>query len=40
MLYDLNASHKNNDVFKLNNESGLNFIFGGFTYKGNTTNES
>ena len=40
-LYDLNASHIIGDkTFKLNSDSGLNFTFGGFTYKGDTANES
>ena len=39
-LYDLNASHSKNNTFKLNDDSGLNFTFGGFTYKGDTANES
>ena len=39
-LYDLNASHSKNNSLKLKDESGLNFTFGGFTYKGDTANEN
>ena len=40
-LYDLNASHSGGDgTYKLNDERGLNFTFGGFTYKGDTANEN
>ena len=39
-LYDLNASHTTSSTFKLNSDSGLNFTFGGFTYKGDTINQS
>ena len=35
-LYDINTNKSSNAIFKLNNETGLNFTFGGFTYKGNT----
>ena len=40
-LYDINISKASNNIFKLNDEKGLNFTFGGFTYKENTkyTNE-
>lgn len=38
-LYDLNASHKTSSKFKLNSDSGLNFTFGGFTYKGDSINQ-
>ena len=40
-LYDINISKSANYIFKLNDENGLNFTFGGFTYKENPnyTNE-
>lgn len=34
-LYDINVNKSKSDVFKLNNESGINFTFGGYTYKEN-----
>ena len=38
-LYDININKLvGNGTFKLNNSSGKNFTFGGFTYKGDTTN--
>ncbi len=39
-LYDLNSTHIGNNIFKLSDNSGLNFTFGGFTYKGDSTNEN
>ena len=40
-LYMLNKAKTYNSTFNLNDSStGLNFTFGGFTYKGDTTNES
>ena len=39
-LYDLNASHTTSSTFKLNSDSGYDFTFGGFTYKGDTANEN
>ena len=39
-LYDLNASNSVNEVFKLNDDRGVNFTFGGFTYKNDKNNES
>lgn len=39
-LYDINVNKLAHGIFKLNNESGLNFTFGGFTYKGDTENSS
>ena len=40
-LYMINKEKKYNATFNLNDSNnGLNFTFGGFTYKGDTTNES
>ena len=40
-LYMINKEKNKNSTFNLNDSnSGLNFTFGGFTYKGDTTNES
>ena len=39
-LYDLNSGKHANGIFKLEKDSGLNLTFGGFTYKGDTANES
>ena len=39
-LYDLNANHIGGLEFKLRSDKGSNFTFGGFTYKGDTTNEN
>ena len=39
-LYDLNKSYSRNTKYKLNDDSGLIFTFGGFTYKGDTENEN
>jgi len=36
-LYDINISKTTSNVFKLLDENGYNFTFGGFTYKGNET---
>lgn len=38
-LYDLNKTHTANEIFKLKDDTGLNFTFGGFTYKGDTANQ-
>ena len=40
-LYMINKEKDYNSVYNLNNkDQGLNFTFGGFTYKGDTTNEN
>ncbi len=39
-LYSINIEKNYNSTFKLNDDNGLNFTFGGFTYKGDTTNAS
>ena len=40
-LYMINKEKNKNNTFNLNDSnSGLNFTFGGFTYKGDTANES
>lgn len=39
-LYDINKSKTSNNTFKLDNDSGLGFTFGGFTYEGDTANAS
>ena len=39
-LYDLNETHIYDNTFKLKNDSGWAFTFGGFTYKGDTANEN
>ena len=39
-LYDVNTTRGKNNIFKLNNDTGLDFTFGGFTYKGDTENEN
>ena len=39
-LYMLNKEKTNNSIYNLKDNSGLNFTFGGFTYKGDTTNEN
>ena len=39
-LYDINVSHTTSKTFKLNDNSGLNFTFGGFTYENDKTNKS
>ena len=39
-LYDINIEHNGNDTFKLVSDNGLNFTFGGFTYKEDITNQS
>ena len=40
-LYDINKEkNKGDGTFKLNSDSGLNFTFGGFTYKGDNENKS
>ena len=36
----INIEKNYNSTFKLNDDNGLNFTFGGFTYKGDTTNAS
>lgn len=38
-LYDINKEHVANEKYKLKDENGLNFTFGGFTYKGDKLNE-
>ena len=38
-LYMINKEKTINAVFNLNDSEGLNFTFGGFTYKGDETNE-
>ena len=38
-LYMLNKEKTNNSIYNLKDNSGLKFTFGGFTYKGDTTNE-
>lgn len=37
-LYELNSNYNTSSIFKLNNETGFNFTFGGFTYKGDNAN--
>lgn len=37
-LYDINKEKTVNEKFKLNDDSGINFTFGGFTYKGDSNN--
>ena len=41
-LYDINANHlpSTDGTFKLNDDKGINFTFGGFTYKGDVANQS
>ncbi len=40
-LYDINKEKIAGDgIFKLNSDSGLNFTFGGFTYKGDVVNKN
>ena len=39
-LYDINISKTVNDKYKLKDNTGLNFTFGGFTYKGDITNQT
>ncbi len=39
-LYYINSEHTVSSVFKLNNDDGYNFTFGGFTYEGDLSNSS
>ena len=41
-LYDINVNHlpSTDGIFKLNDDKGINFTFGGFTYKGDVANQS
>lgn len=39
-LYDLNAKHITNEVYKASDDNGFNLTFGGYTYKGDSENEN
>ena len=39
-LYDVNVSKDSNSKYKLREDEGINWTFGGFTYVGDTTNKS
>lgn len=35
-LYELNAKHITNGVYKVSDDNGFNLTFGGYTYKGDS----
>lgn len=39
-LYELNAKHITNGVYKVSDDNGFNLTFGGYTYKGDSKNEN